>query len=207
MKLITVTGYKGGCGKSTTAIHLATYFSGLASASGNQRGKTLLIDSDPNRTAIKWSKRGKLPFIVEDERKAIKLIPGCDYVIVDTPARPNSDDLKELASGCDLLILPTIPDVVSLEPMLATAQDLPSSANYRVLLCIVPPYPSKEGEQMRDDLIAGGIPVFNTMIRRTSGFAKSALTGVPIRDLKDKTKVAWSDYKAVGKEIEEIING
>ena len=26
MKLITVTGYKGGCGKSTTAIHLATYF-------------------------------------------------------------------------------------------------------------------------------------------------------------------------------------
>ncbi len=91
--------------------------------------------------------------------------------------------------------------------MLATAQDLPSSANYRVLLCIVPPYPSKEGEQMRDDLIAGGLPVFNTMIRRTSGFAKSALLGLPIRDLKDKTKVAWSDYKAVGSEVEEIING
>ncbi|MDJ0901225.1 MAG: ParA family protein [Xenococcus sp. MO_188.B8] len=41
MKLITVTGYKGGCGKSTTAIHLATYFS--------DRGKTLLIDSDQRR--------------------------------------------------------------------------------------------------------------------------------------------------------------
>ena len=80
MKLITVTGYKGGCGKSTTAIHLATYFS--------DRGKTLLIDSDPNRTAIEWSSRGSLPFTVEDERKAIKLIPGSDYVIVDTPARP-----------------------------------------------------------------------------------------------------------------------
>ena len=199
MKLITVTGYKGGCGKSTTAIHLATYFSA--------RGKTLLIDSDPNRTAIKWAKRGELPFTVEDERKAIKLIPGCDYVIVDTPARPASDDLKELAEGCDLLILPTIPDVVSLEPMLATAEDLPADSNYRVLLCIVPPYPSKEGEQMRDDLVAGGIPVFNAMIRRTSGFAKSAITGIPIRDLKDKTRVAWSDYQAVGKEVEEIING
>ena len=190
MKLITITGYKGGCGKSTTAIHLATYFS--------DRGKTLLIDSDPNRTAIKWSKRGELPFTVEDERKAIKLIPGCDYVIVDTPARPKSDDLKELADGCDLLILPTIPDVVSLEPMLATAEDLPPDSNYRVLLCIVPPYPSKEGEQMRDDLIAGGIPVFETMIRRTSGFGKSAIAGIPIRDLKDKSKIAWSDYKALG---------
>ena len=199
MKLITVTGYKGGCGKSTTAVHLATYFSA--------RGQTLLIDSDPNRTAIKWSKRGKLPFTVEDERKAIKLIPGCDYVIVDTPARPVSDDLKELAEGCDLLILPTIPDVVSLEPMLSTAEDLPADSNYRVLLCVIPPYPSKEGQQMKADLIEGDIPVFKSMIRRTSGFGKAAIAGIPIRDLKDKTRVAWSDYKAVGKEVEEIING
>ncbi len=56
MKLITVTGYKGGCGKSTTAIHLAAYFS--------DRGKTLLIDSDQNRTAVAWAKLGKLPFDV-----------------------------------------------------------------------------------------------------------------------------------------------
>ena len=199
MKLITVTGYKGGCGKSTTAVHLATYFSDY--------GKTLLIDSDPNRTSIKWSKRGSLPFTVEDERKAIKLIPGSDYVIVDTPARPASDDLKELAEGCDLLILPTIPDVVSLEPMLATAEDLPANSNYRVLLCVVPPYPSKEGEQMKTDLVEGGIPVFNTTIRRTSGFGKAAIAGIPIRDLKDKGKVAWMDYKAVGREVQEIING
>ena len=199
MKLITVTGYKGGCGKSTTAIHLATYFS--------ERGKTLLIDSDPNRTSIEWAKQGLLPFTVEDERKAIKLIPGCDYVIVDTPARPASDDLKELAEGCDLLVLPTIPDVVSLKPMLTTAGDLPADSNYRVLLCIVPPYPSKEGEQMKADLIEGEIPVFNTMIRRTSGFGKSAIAGIPIRDLKDKSKIAWQDYKALGKEVEDIING
>ena len=199
MKLITVTGYKGGCGKSTTAIHLATYFS--------NRGKTLLIDSDPNRTAIEWAKRGSLPFTVEDERKAIKLIPGCDYVIVDTPARPKSDDLKELADGCDLLVLPTIPDVVSLQPMLATAEDLPTSSNYRVLICIVPPYPSKEGEQMKADLISGGVPVFNAMVRRTSGFGKAAIAGIPIKDIKDKSKTAWSDYQAVGSETEEIING
>ena len=199
MKLITITGYQGGCGKSTTAIHLATYFS--------DKGKTLLIDSDPNRTAIKWSKRGNLPFTVEDERKAIKLIPGCDYVIVDTPCRPASDDLKELAEGCDLLILPTIPDVVSLEPMLATAEDLPADSNYRVLLCVVPPHPSKEGEQMKADLIEGNIPVFETMIRRTSGFGKAAIAGIPIRDLKDKSKIAWLDYKALGKEVEDIING
>jgi chromosome partitioning protein len=115
---------------------------------------------------------------VEDERKAIKLIPGCDYVIVDTPARPASDDLIELAEGCDLLILPTIPDIVSLKPMLATAKDLPAESSYRVLLCIVPPYPSKEGEQMKADLIEGGIPVFNHMVRQnhTGRYGKAIIT-------------------------------
>ena len=110
MKIITVTGYKGGIGKSTTAIHLATYFS--------ERGRTVLVDGDPNRTSINWGERGSLPFEVADERRAMKTIVGADFIVIDTPARPHSDDLKELSSGCDLLILPTIPDILSLQPML-----------------------------------------------------------------------------------------
>lgn len=196
MKIITVTGYKGGVGKSTTAVHLATYFS--------DRGKTILIDGDPNRTDVGWDARGKLPFTVADERQAMKLVSGSDFVIIDTPARPNSDDLKELAKGCDLLVLPTAPDVLSLQPMLETARDLAGS-NYRALLTIVPSHPSSEGELMRDDLIACDVPIFQTMIRRTAGFPKAALLGVPIRELKNnRLRLAWADYQSLGQEIMEM---
>lgn len=198
MKIITVTGYKGGIGKSTTAVHLATYFS--------DRGRTVLVDGDPNRTSINWAERGSFPFEVADERRAMKIIVGADFIIIDTPARPHSDDLKELSSGCDLLILPTIPDILSLQPMLEIAKDL-GDAHYRALLTIVPPKPNKEGETIKQELIEGGVPVFETMIRRTIGFPKAALAGVPLRDLADsRLRIAWKDYQSLGKEIEEILD-
>jgi len=196
MKILTVTGYKGGCGKSVTAIHLATFFSTL--------GDVVLVDGDPNRTAIAWGERGNLPFIVADERKAMKIVQGRDYIVIDTPARPDSSDLKELAEGADLLILPTLPDVVSLEPMLQTASDLGHTA-YRALLTIVPPKPSREGETMRDELKTNGIPVFETMIRRAAGFQKAALAGVPISELTGRDRLGWLDYESLGKEILEVL--
>lgn len=200
MKLLTITGYKGGTGKSTSAIHIAAYFA--------ERGSTILIDGDPNRTALKWSERGhQLPFTVVDERNAMRQLSGHDFAIIDTQARPDSDDLKELAKGCDLLILPTAPDVLGLEPMLETARDLGRAANFRALLTIVPPYPSKEGETMQADLREAKVPVFDVMIRRTANYQKSALRGKIIRDLEDsRAKTAWMDYELLGQEIERIIS-
>ena len=203
MKILTVTGYKGGIGKSTTALHIALFFSSL--------GKTLLVDGDPNRTALSWSQRANddFPFTVVDERSAMRVISGNDYVIIDTPARPDSADLKELGNGCDLLILPTTPDVVSLEPMLATAKDLNAAkcqAEHRAVVTIVPPKPNREGETVRRALQQGGFPVFKSTIRRTVQFAKMAKEGLTVRDSNnDQAQAAWGDFKDLGKEILEII--
>lgn len=196
MKLITVTSYKGGVTKSTTAIHLSTFLS--------DHGKVLLIDGDPNRTAIAWAERGQLPFDVVDERRAMKIISDYDYAVIDTPARPDSSDLKELAEGCDLLILPTLPDVVSLDPMLQTAGDL-DGANYRALIAIVPPKPNRDGQVMRSELQSANVPVFSSMIRRSIGFSKAALAGKPVRDLSGGDRAAWADYQKLGKEVMEIL--
>ena len=78
--VISVASYKGGVGKTTTAIHLAAYL--------QSRGPTLLLDGDLNRSSLRWAELGKLSFKVVDHRQAAMHISRYDHVIVDTQARP-----------------------------------------------------------------------------------------------------------------------
>jgi chromosome partitioning protein len=201
-KLITVTSYKGGCAKSTTSVHLAAFFS--------DRYHVLLIDEDPNHTSLEWAKRGQLPYTVADKNRAIKLIAKHDLIIVDTPARPESSDLKDLLEDCDMMILPTFPDILSYNPMRQTARDLEgidaqARLKYRALVCNVPAAPNKEGLMMRDELQEEGIPVFQSLIRHTLGFQKAALEGVTINKIRNsKQRAAWQDYVKLGREIESL---
>lgn len=198
MKILTLSGYKGGVGKSTTALHLAAFLA--------EKGRTVLVDGDPNRTSLSWSKRGHLSFQVVDKNIAPQsMLSKIDYLVIDTPARPQSKEMQELADGCDLLILPTIPDVQSLEPTLMTAKDLGSAA-HRILLTMVPPLPNLEGKIMHRDLKASGIPVFNTRIRRSTAFSKAGLSGCLVNQTKTPGgRRAWQDYCKLGNEVMEIL--
>src|SRR3954447_2853627 len=49
---VTVTNHKGGCGKSTTAVHVAAY---VARKLGE--GSVVLVDTDPNGSALEWAAR------------------------------------------------------------------------------------------------------------------------------------------------------
>lgn len=196
MKVVSISGYKGGVSKTVTAVHLAAFFSEL--------GQTLLIDGDPNGSAISWAEKGNLPFKVVDQKGSMKAIGGNDFIVCDSPARPDSRDVKELKNGSDLLILPTIPDPLSLLPMLQIAAVLAGS-NYRALIAINPPKPNLDGEAMQAELREADIPVFNTKIRRSIGIPKAVLAGVAVRDLTGRDRMAWLDYQALGNEVLELL--
>ena len=81
-----------------------------------------------------------------------------------------------------------------------------SHAPCRALVTIVPPKPNREGETLLNNLKNHGVPVFNTLIRRSIGFQKAALAGVPLREMTGRDRLAWIDYEALGKEIMVHLN-
>lgn len=194
--IITVASFKGGVGKTTSAVHIAAYLQQLAPC--------LLIDGDPNRSASEWARRGGLPVKVIDERQGPRYARDFEHIVIDTAARPERDDLKSLADGCDLLILPSTPDALSLHALIQTVVTLQEigADRYRVLLTMVPARPSRDGEEARATLTKAGLPVFAGEIRRRIAFQKAALAGVPVNRAPDpRAAEAWSEYEAIGKEL------
>jgi chromosome partitioning protein len=198
--IITTASFKGGVAKTTTAIHIASYL--------QTKGQTLLIDGDPNRSATRWAERGLerggLPFKVVGVNQSAKYSKGCEHFVIDTEARAEEEELKEIADGCDLLILPTTPDTLSLDALIQTIELLKAlgTDNYKVLLTRVPPPPRKEGEEAREFLQDAGFSIFEGKIREAVAFQKAANDGVLVNQVNDrKSKIAWNDYCAIGMEV------
>jgi len=155
--IMTVTSYKGGVGKTTTAIHLAAYLQRFA--------PTLLVDGDGIRSATKWSQRGTgqgLPFKVIPATQMAKHLRDYEHVVIDTEGNPSDEDFKELAEGCDLMVIPAEPETVATDGLIHTLEKLQALKveSYKVLLTKVPPPPRSEGRQLREMLVGEGFPVF-----------------------------------------------
>ncbi len=194
--IITVASFKGGQAKTTTAVHLTALL--------NEQTPTLLVDGDPNRSASSWNRRRGFPFKVVDEKQAVRFAKDFAHVVIDTQARPTEEDLQALAEGCDLLIVPLTPDALSLDTLFLFTDALTKlgASRFKILLTIVPPKPSRDGEEVFNTLREAGLPFFKTYIRRYKVFQKAALDGVLVCDVADPHAAdAWTDYKAIAREV------
>jgi chromosome partitioning protein len=194
--IVTVASFKGGVGKTTSAVHLAAYL--------QKRAATMLVDGDPNRSATKWAKRGSFPFQVIDHRHGIRRAADFVHTVIDTEAHPTREDMEALVGGCDLLIIPSTPDRLSLDALVDTVSVLRElgADRWRILLTMVPPPPSRAGELARELLEEGGLPLFKGSIRRYTAFQTASDQGVIVSEVKDaRAASGWEDYQRIGQEV------
>lgn len=203
-----VLSRKGGVGKSTTAIHLGGYL-----AEVSEKGdEVLLVDTDPSRNALRWAKRGRLPFRVvgEDEVDAYPAMArNAKHLIVDMRGSPSAEEIENAMRLAEVMVIPIMPSGLALDTLLQTRRDLQRLGRedrYRVLLTVVPPWPYRRGPQARAKLEELGIPLFGGEVRRLEAFETAADNGVLVRDLPDRrARRGWEDYVRVSEELIEWV--
>ena len=123
MQTVAVVSQKGGAGKTTLAIHLGV----AASAAG---WVSLIVDTDPQATASKWStwRGGSDPEVIDCAAHALLLRKlqqaaelGAQFAVIDTP--PHADIMaREACRAADLLLVPCRPRAFDLDAIQTTAE-------------------------------------------------------------------------------------
>lgn len=131
MQKILVINSKGGCGKTTIATNLASYFA-------TQNLETALLDFDPQGSSIRWlnqrPKSGPAIYGVHVASRKnntgvtrsfqMRVPPQTERMIIDAPAGVTGHELIDLIRLVDTIIVPVLPSSIDIHAVTRFIEEL-----------------------------------------------------------------------------------
>lgn len=203
--IISLLNQKGGVGKTTLAVHIST---GLA-----KRGrKVLLVDADPQRSALDWSESRQgdplFPVIGLPTKTLHKEIPShahnYDDIVIDGPPRVN-ELARAAIMAADIVLIPVQPspydvwaarEIVELLNEAKIYKETQKSAfviNRKIVNTAI-------GRDVAEALAGYPVPVLPTDVCQRVAFAESAAQGNTVLDT-DPNSIASQEINALIDEI------
>ena len=196
MKIVAIISQKGGAGKTTLAVHLAT----AAAAAGHTAA---VIDLDPQATATSWGDRRiaaapevvsgqavRLPALVSAAREN-----GADFLVLDTA--PNADQTASLAArAADLVLIPCRASAFDLGAIETTLMLAKAAAKPAYVVSNAVPPRSSIGKEAASGLAAQGAQVVPHQLTHHAAFTHGVIDGRTAQEFEPQGKAA--------EEIEQL---
>lgn len=190
MKTVAIISQKGGAGKTTLALHLATS-SALAGRN------TAIIDLDPQASAANWGDRrsAELPVVLSahasrlaHEIRRVEEMEG-DLLIIDTA--PHSDSAAlEAAKAADLILIPCRPAILDIEAI-STTLDLVRTTGTPIFVVMNAVAPQGNEAVEAADAIAGlDVLVCPVQLRQRVAFSRGLINGQSAEEFEPSGKAA-----------------
>lgn len=211
MAVIALINQKGGCGKSTTAIHLAYWLS-------KQKKSVLVVDADAQQSSSAWLKgmEKQIPYLViQSPDDLLEQIPELakqyEFLVVDGAASL-SETTRAILFRADLAIIPCQPTGVDLRSasdstrLVKQAQSVRGGAPKAALFISR----AVKGTKLKDEAIAllgkSDIHLLKSVIHQKQAIADSSGQSATVWDLGTRPATeSGNEYKDLFKEILEMV--
>jgi chromosome partitioning protein len=202
MPIVAVVGNKGGAGKTTLSINLA---SGL-----HRHHDTVLLDADMQRSSLQWrdiAGRDDLVEVID----AVDDVTGTvhehrdrhDYVVIDCPPSVHSEQTWQALTHSDLAIIPVLPSPLDLWASVHVEQEIESAREgnpgLRALLVVNQLEPRTRLSRLIHGALGEiSLPVAQTPVCRRVVYRNAILQGLSVMQ-------AGAAGRAAEEEIEQLI--
>lgn len=205
MPIISLLGNKGGAGKTTLAVNLASALHSIDS--------TLLLDADPQQSSSQWrvlsSHPGTVPVFNASSSVAMSVgaqSKNYEHVLIDCPPSVHSEQTKDALRLSDWAIIPVLPSPLDLWASVKIEAEIDKAREQnpglKALLVINQLEPrTRLSQAIRNATVELKTDTAETAIRRRVVYRSTVLEGRSVFDAGAKGAAAAEELTQLLTEI------